>query len=224
MTQLQKRWKEIEPLELRKEKFGQALKEVSSALQKHKKILVVILFGSVARGDFSPRHSDIDLFVFIDEKEPNQKLEQELNALAIGTGNKYKITIHLTFQYLQSTGEDQSLLKKIIQEGRVLFSRDILVISKDILGLKPYELIIFNTEKATQLQRTKFSRFLHGASLWYKKRGQKIVRNYPGIIDRQTLFKAGRGALLIAADKVAKIQELAEEMGITVKSEGTFYR
>lgn len=224
MTQLQKRWKEIEPLELRKEKFTRALEEASSILKKHKKITVVILFGSVARGDFSPRHSDIDLFLLIDEKEPSLKLEQELNALAIAIGNKYKITIHLTFQYLNITGEDKSLIKKIAREGRVIFNKNMLIISKDILGLRPYELIFFNTKKATPLQRTKFSRFLHGASLWYKKGGQKMVRKYPGAIDNQTIFEAGKGALLIEADKVEKIQELAEEIGIAIKSAGIFYR
>ena len=223
MTQLKKKLGEIVPLEKRKEKFHQALQEMVSILKKEKTISAVILFGSMARGDFSPLHSDIDLFVIIDEKKEVSSLEKELSMKAIGTGNKYKATIHLTFQYLKAKKEDQSLLRKLAGEGKVLYCKDILIISKELLGLKPFELIIFDTKDATQLQRTKFSRFLHGATLWYKKGGEKVIKKYSGIADNQSVFEAGKGALLISIDKVEKFQELAEEMGIKVKSKGLFY-
>lgn len=223
MIQLKKKLEEIEPLERRREKFQQALGEMLSLLKKEKTISAVILFGSMARGDFSPLHSDIDLFVVVDSEKGVPALEKELSMKAINTGNKYKTTIHLTFQYLNASKEDQSLLRKLSGEGKVLYSKDLLIISKELLGLKPFELIIFDTQDATQLQRTKFSRFLHGATLWYKKEGKKVIKKYRGIADNHSVFEAGKGALLISVDKVEKFQELAEEMGIKVKSKGLFY-
>lgn len=224
MTQLRKKLEEIEPLEKRKEKFTLALEEVINCLKKDKKVQAVILFGSMARGEISPRHSDIDMFVFIDALKSDQKLEEKLHSKAIKIGNNYKITIHLTFQYQELRKEDQSLIKKLAQEGKVLYNRNLLIISDKLLGLKPFELILFDTQKAIQLQRTKFSRFLHGATLWYKKEGKKIIKKYEGIIDNETIFGAGKSALLISSERVEKFQELAEELGIKIKSKGVFYR
>lgn len=222
--QLRKKLEEMEPLEKRKEKFRQALQEMVNLLKKEKRISAVILFGSMARGYFSPLHSDVDLFVIMDSVKEAPLLEKELSLKAIDLGNKYKATLHLTFQYLRAKKEDQSLLRKLAGEGKVLYSKDILIISKELLGIKPFELIRFDTKNASQLQRTKFSRFLHGTTLWYKKEGEKVIKKYPGIVDNQSVFEAGKGALLIYIDKVEKFQELAEEMGITVKSGGIFYR
>lgn len=224
MKQLKKRLKEIEPAQKRKEKFNQALEETAGYLKKNKKVLAIILFGSMARGEVSPRHSDIDLFVFIDLAKSDAELEKKLLAKAIEVGNKYKVIIHLTFQYRKVEEEDKSLIKKLVQEGRVLYSKKMLIISDELLGFKPFELIIFDTKGTTQLQRTKFSRFLHGAKLWYKKDGKKVVKKYEGIIDNKEIFGAGKGALLIAAKEVEKFQELAEEIGVKVRSKGLFYR
>ena len=223
MIQLRKKLEEMDPLKKRKEKFHEALQQMMSLLKKEKRVSAVILFGSVARGDFSPLHSDIDLFVIINSNKQIPALEKELSMVAINTGNKYKITIHLTFQYLRASQEDQSLLRKLSGEGKVLYCREMLIISKELLGLKPFELIVFDTKEAIQLQRTKFSRFLHGATLWYRKSGEKVIKKYPGVADNKDVFEAGKGALLISADKVEKFQELAEEMGIGVKSKGRFY-
>lgn len=224
MNQLRKKLEEMKPFEKRKEKFRQALQEIVKLLKKEKKVSAIILFGSMARGDFSPLHSDIDLFVVIDSTKEVPLLEKDLSLKAIESGNKYKTTLHLTFQYLKAKREDQSLLRKLAGEGKVLYSKDLLIVSKELLGLKPFELIIFDTKEASQLQRTKFSRFLHGATLWYKKGEEKVIKEYKGIADNKSVFEAGKGALLISVDKVEKFQELAEEMGIKVKSKGLFYR
>ena len=143
---------------------------------------------------------------------------------AINTGTKYKVTIHLTYQYSKITDEDSSLIKKIAADGKVLYNRNSLIISKDILGLRVFELIRFDTANVKQLNKTKFSRLLHGYKSWHYKGGKKIMAEYKGIIDNNEIFEAGKGALLVAQSNAEKLVLLAEELGIKVISLGNFYR
>ena len=44
---------------------------------KIKEILVVFVYGSVARGDHSQRHSDLDLFVILKRKKVTEKIKSK---------------------------------------------------------------------------------------------------------------------------------------------------
>ncbi|HLC71381.1 MAG TPA: nucleotidyltransferase domain-containing protein, partial [Candidatus Nanoarchaeia archaeon] len=48
-----------------------------------KEILVVFLYGSVARGDYSLRHSDLDLFIVLKNKLVNEKVKERLDELIL---------------------------------------------------------------------------------------------------------------------------------------------
>ncbi len=224
ITQLSRRLQSINPLQKKDESFKIALDEAVEALKKQKQVIAIVLFGSFARGDYSILHSDIDLFVFIGRNEREEKIEENLNLLAAKIGGKHKVTLHLTFQYNQVTEEDSSLIKRLAKEGKVLYNKNILIISKEILGLKPFELIKFDTSGVKQINKTKFSRLLHGSKSWYYKDGKKVVKQYESLIDNNEVFDAGKGALLIIASKADKLAALAEELGIKVKSQGSFYR
>ena len=49
-------------------KFEETISALKGEFTKEKNILVVYLYGSVARGDFSERHSDMDLFIIINRR------------------------------------------------------------------------------------------------------------------------------------------------------------
>jgi len=219
-----KRLEKINPKEKREEKFKKAIDECVVKLKKINSITAIILFGSLARGDYSVKHSDIDLLVFLDKDKKDENLEKRLNQIAVVIGTKYKATIHLTFQYNKITEEDNSLIKRLMGEGRVLFNKGNIIISKEILGLKAYELIVFDTSGLKQLTKTKFSRLLHGTKLWYFKDKKKIIKQYKGLIDNENYINAGKGALLILHSEADKFAELCGELGLRIKSKGIFYR
>ena len=57
------------------EQFNSLMNSLKKELIKIEEISAVVLFGSYARGDYSLRHSDIDIMIFIDKDKKDLKLE-----------------------------------------------------------------------------------------------------------------------------------------------------
>ena len=55
-----------------------AIEELKLLFPKIKEILIVILYGSVARGDFSRRHSDLDLLIVLNQKKTRSRVEDKI--------------------------------------------------------------------------------------------------------------------------------------------------
>ncbi len=78
---------------------------------------------SFARGDYSLRHSDVDMMVFLDKIEEDQKLEEKVQKkiiqLSLGKGS----TVHTLFQYKKIEEEDKSLMLTISRGGQIVFAK-----------------------------------------------------------------------------------------------------
>ena len=78
--------------------FENAIEELKLEFPKFKEILMVVLFGSVARGDFSRRHSDLDLLVIINKKTIGKKIQEEIKNKACEICIKFGVRSHIEFQ------------------------------------------------------------------------------------------------------------------------------
>ncbi len=194
----------------------QFLTELKKELPKIKEVLAVILFGSFARGDYSFRHSDIDLMIFLDKEQKDssleQKIQQKIITLSVGKG----ISPHTVFQYKKVEEEDKSLLITIGREGKVVFARSTIVISHNLMGLIPYVLIRFDTTGCPPTTKNKLQRFLYGYTINGKK--------YKGIVDEEKVLAAGRSALLVPEELQKKVLLFAQSIGVKVGTKGRFYR
>ena len=189
-------------------KIEDAVVAVKKRLFKVKKVFAVILYGSVARGDYSIRHSDIDILIILEDIKIKNKVDSIVNDINI----KYRVKIHLEYQIKEVKYEDQTLLCKMFEEGKILFSKGFWFIGKEKLGLKTFRLYKFDTIGTNKVNRVILSRALHGRN-----------KEYKGIIDDICVIDAGKGSLLVRKDKFKDIEGLFERLNVRYKIKKTVY-
>jgi len=206
-----------------KAEFESALEELKLVFPKVKGILIVILYGSVARGDFSRRHSDLDLLVVLNEekKKEMKRLKKKIKDLVRSVCVKWGVRAHLEFQGTDIRNEDRTLLEKIIEEGKVIYSSGVWFFNNQLIGLKQY--IIYSFSAKNSDKRTLFSKTLHGKKSWYYKGKKKVVKEYPGIIDDENIILIGKGGLLVSKEKQNDIEITFQKFSVDYKIKKIVY-
>ncbi len=194
-----------------KNKFDNTLSLLQKEFPLHKEIHVVYLYGSVSRGDYSLRHSDLDLLVVL-SCNISKKIEEKIKNALVPVGLKNSVKIQTEFVGKKITEEDHSLLRKVIEEGKVLYARGTVVFDHLQLGLRQFIVYSYSLKKSTQ--KSYFSKVLHGRKSWYFDKGKKVVKEYPGIIDNNSIFELGRGALLVAKERQKDLIRVFEQFCI----------
>lgn len=188
-------------------KVEESLLELKKKLFAYKEIFAVILYGSVARGDYSIRHSDIDIFVLIENGKSKDKINKTIDKLSL----KYRARFHPEYQTLDIKEEDHTLLWKMFEEGKVLFSRGIFFIDKKKLGLDAIRLYRFDTSSIDKVKRVMFSRALHGR------------KNQTGLIDGILVIDSGQGGLLVKKNMFKEVEQMFDRFKIKYKVTKTVY-
>src|SRR3989338_8082649 len=180
-----------------------------------KEILVVFLYGSVARGDYSLRHSDLDLFIVLKNKLVNEKVKERLDELILPLGYKEGVKIHPEYQGIEIQHEDRTLVQKMIQEGKIIYSTGVFTFDFQQVGLQQYIIYDFWLKKA--VNPTMFSKVLHGRKSWYWKRKEKIIKEYPGMIDGKEIIELGRGVIMVHKGKEKDLKHIFEQFKVEYK-------
>jgi len=204
-----------------KANFESAINDIKIAFSQFKEVLVVILYGSVARGDFSRRHSDLDLFVVINKKKVNEKIKKKIDEKISQICFRHAVKAHLEFQSTEIRMDDRTLIEKMIEEGKVIYSSGTWFFNNKMIGLKQYILYSFSAKNSNK--RTLFSKTLHGKKSWYYKGKKKIVKEYPGIIDNENIILISRGGLLISKEKQKDIEFTFQKFNIDYKIKKIVY-
>ncbi|MBS3122278.1 nucleotidyltransferase domain-containing protein [Candidatus Woesearchaeota archaeon] len=187
-------------------KFEKTLSKLKQEFSKEKEILVVYVYGSVARGDYSERHSDLDLFIVLNKKKVPASLKEKINNLIIPIGIANSVKIHLEYQGLEIRTDDQTLIAKMIEEGKIIFSRGVFNFSYQQLGLKQY--IIYSYSLKDSKNKTMFSKALHGRKSWYYSGKKKIVKEYSGVADNDEIILLGKGAIMVLKKRQKDVENL----------------
>ena len=187
-------------------KIEEALVEIRK-LRKIKEVFAVILYGSVARGDYSIRHSDIDILVILSEAKAQKKVDRIINKLNL----KYRVRIHPEYQNKEIAQEGHTLLWKMLEEGQLLFSKGFWFMNQKDLGLNAFRLYRCDTSSLDKVNRVMMSRALHGR------------KGFKGVIDNVSIIDSGRGGLLVRKDKWKDIEMLFNRFKVKYKVEKTVY-
>ncbi len=200
----------------KEEQFILFLEQLKLSARGKKDVLAVILFGSFARGDYSLRHSDIDVMWILDKNERDEQLEEQIRRNVLQISLSKGLNIHALFQYRKVEEEDRSLMLTIGREGKVIFARDCIILSQNILGLREYFLLRLDVTDVDQVRKNKLQRFLYGYTISGK--------DYNGIVDEEKVFSAGKGAILVYGEMLQKVLLFLEEIGVKVVQKGKFLR
>ncbi len=194
---------------------------VAAVFPNIKDILVVFVYGSVSRGDFSLRHSDLDLFIVLKKNVVNETVKEKLDKIILPIGYQEGVKIHPEYQGTEITYEDRTLVQKMIEEGKIIYSTGVFTFNHHLVGLKQYIIYDFSLKKAKR--KTMFSKLLHGRKSWYWKGKEKNVKEYAGIIDNKEIIELGTGTLMVQKDKEKNIKHIFDSFGVEYKLKKIVY-
>ncbi len=174
------------------------------ALQSIQGIEAAIVYGSIARGDYSPS-SDIDVLLIMDTPETVEIAQDLLAGLDL---NRVVQPIMRTREQLEST--DSGLAENIFQEGIVLFARMPLFIpAASILDIHPWVLYRFELGDLPQKEKARFNRQLYSSA---KQKGSE------GLLGDVGGKKLARGCVVVPASAKKSIDALFRRFRIQTQS------
>lgn len=186
-----------------------------------REILVVYLFGSVSRGDFSLRHSDLDLFLILKTKTISSDLKKRIEEKILPIGLADGVIIQLEYQTLQIKPEDKTLIEKMIEEGKIIYATGVFTFEHQQIGLIQYLIYDFSLKNAKN--KTMFSKVLHGRKSWYYKDKQKVLKVYPGIINNKDIIELGKGTLMVSKAKEKDLKQIFANFKVEYKLKKIVY-
>lgn len=120
------------------------LEKVVEFLKKKEEVISVILFGSYVRGEFSIKHSDIDIYIIVDknlEEDFNGKFKYESDFFNDISELNLNVPFHFVFQY-NTLNEYSTLLRyNLLKEGQILFEKKKVFFTKKDFDLEVYLLL-----------------------------------------------------------------------------------
>lgn len=160
--------------------------DFSNEIKNFDKILSIVLFGSVSRGEETVE-SDVDIAIIYSRKD--NETVMKINDIK---PEKFQL-IHLSIDELK---EEPTLMGALSGEGILLYGRPINVSLED-MNLKTKMIIAYDTSKLDQNTRSRLNRALYGGKSTYMKDNKKEIKLYQGIVDDINADKIGKGTLMI---------------------------
>lgn len=161
----------------------------------------VVLFGSLARGEFD-RRSDIDLLVIVDHEVPqtlNRKIARMVTAL------KPHRDINAIPTNLRDL--DPSFLRNVFREGVVLQGK--FVLTPGHLALTPRVLVSYDLTGLPPGKKVQVSRKVHGFASTKDVGGRRTTYRYEGLKDRYAATVVSPSVLMLSdEDATALIEDL----------------
>jgi len=179
----------------------------------NQEIKEIILFGSVARGDFT-KDSDIDLFINIKNKKDIKNIEKtvqkaitEFETAASDSWHLRKID--LPFKPIVGDLDSKqwtALKREIISTGLTLYGR-----YKEIPKKLQHQLLFsFNLKNLKPKHKVKFIRQLYG---YQTKKGKKVY-NHLGLLEKEKAVKLNPSTILIPVEAHQKFYTFFKEFKI----------
>lgn len=180
------------------------INKLTRRLHQVEGVEAAILYGSIARGDYGPR-SDIDILVLVEDVRAGRMAREILAEIELSRSVQPTIR---TKKQLEQT--DFGLLRKIFQEGLVLFAKKPLDLpAADVLQIKPYTLFVFELGRIAQKEKARFNRELYQS----KRHG-----GTGGVIGEVGGRKLARGCVLAPAGARRRLEMLFKRF--KVEAEG----
>jgi predicted nucleotidyltransferase len=203
------------------DKFEDVVQRLLKMLPALKDVLVVYLYGSVARGDHSLRHSDLDLFIVLDSPSVSKRIKERIDRQIVPVGLRAGVRVHAEYQGTVIRKQDQTLLRKIVEEGRILYSSGVFTFSYQQLGLRQF--IVYNYSSKEAGEKTMLSKILRGRRSSYRRGSERVVKTYKGLVDGISIISLGRGVLMVVKQKQREIEGVFERQGADYRIERIVY-
>jgi len=180
------------------------LKKITKELSEITDVMVVVLYGSFARGEYTSR-SDIDLLILTTKQKTQKEVQNKVIELESEIDRNIQPTVR-TISELKNT--DSGLLQNIFKEGKILYLGEPTEIpSALLLQQKPYLIYTFRINKLNQKDKAKFNRSLYEQT----QKGYK----YKGLLDELGGKKLSSGCVIIPNSQRGKIEKFFKKFNVT---------
>jgi len=184
-----------------KEKQEYDLSKIAEVLSSINEVIAVILFGSVARGDYD-EYSDYDILVIFKDKESMWKrwddVFEKIGAL--------KLLVHLIPKSLEEfLNSEPSFLEEIFKHGRLLYSKYPFQSYMKPLNLRCMYLLAYNMKSLKQRDKMKLFYKLYG-----KKKSNGLIRKFGGL-------KISNGCIIVPEENFEDALKVLQRYGAEVK-------
>lgn len=183
-----------------KEKLEYDLNDLVETISSIKEVLAIILFGSIARGDYD-EYSDYDILVIFKDKESMWKNWDELFKRV----GRLNLLVHCIPKSLEEfLKSEPTFLNEIFRNGKLLYIKYPFQAYMKPLDLKPYKLITYNMSGLRQENKMKF---------YYKLYGKNSSSNI-GLVKKVGGIKVSEGCLLIPENSFEIIKEILNKFNV----------
>ena len=162
----------------------------------------IIVFGSVARGDFD-KESDVDIFIDTAKEDVSSMVKKALNEFYSHSRGTWVLR-GIENQIVPIVGDLNSekwsnLKKEIISNGIVIYGR----YQELPNNIKSYVLITYSISKFKPKEKSKFIRNLLGYKLIQNKKEYKIE----GLLQQLEGIKVSKSVILVPKENQQKVYE-----------------
>lgn len=190
--------------------FFPYISEFVEYARKIEKVISIVLFGSIAKGEADKR-SDIDLLVILDEKkiEGSETLEglKRVKRSIEEKGARLELTVMNVEDFRRA---DKNFVEDIIREGVLLFGKPLVLKTRD-LELSPYVIFLYSMKNLTSPDKLKLHRSLYGRRTVKKVKGKKYISETRGLIEEGS--KLGSNVIIFPEDKAKEVRAVLNSFG-----------
>lgn len=181
--------------------------DFTKKIKKIKDILQIVLFGSVARGEDTPR-SDIDIAIIHQSKDVSA-LREEVNK------NKSE-EIHVTFVHSKELPNETEIVGALSGEGLLLYGAPI-VLQEEKVGLQGKIILSYSFTGLEQTDKVKVNRALYGSVSRSFVNGKEYKTETKGLLNEPGIEKVNKGVLLVDRKKAANVKRMLQRFKVTYK-------
>lgn len=178
-----------------------SLSEIVDALKTVEGVVGIILFGSVARGDYD-EGSDVDLLVIFKDEGLMRRNEWEVT-LSIPP-EVFAQSICVCPSTLDSV--NPVFLRSVLKDGLILYMRYPFVLRPQSASFVPYLIVSYSLEGLSQREKQKV-----GYRLFGRVAGK---REYRGVVEKFGGKRLGRGCFLIPKESSDVVLSLLGEYNL----------
>jgi len=180
------------------------LKRLTESIAQTSHVILAVLFGSRARGDYD-EYSDYDILVVFDTDE---SLWQNRRKLFEQTSKSGLFTQLLTRSLREVREETEpTFLETVLRDGKVIYSKYPLTFPAQPLSLTPMRIVTFSLKNLDQRRKMKLQYQLYGK----QKEGQRRQ----GLIQKIGGRRLGYGGVLVPEPYLEEVTDLLDQLSAT---------
>lgn len=190
---------------------GEVLKKFAREVSALPGLLSVVLYGSVARGEYDAR-SDVDLLLIFENEGSRERAERKVSEIVVKLGHRLEPQCY-SLDGLKRA--DKSFLREVFREGVQLYGIVKVPSAPTLLGLRPARLVEISVDELPNVKKVKFSQALYGRT---SKVGKRCYA-YHGLLRGLGGRQLGRGVVEVPEDVWPELKSFLDGWRVRYKSD-----